>query len=144
MLPAPRASACPRAHCKAVRRLSPAERAPSRRAAFAASCCIVESCARASRVAWCGVLPGGRRQAAGGRYRGARVVTGMGCAGAGVSQADRAEPQVVESMAGLNVTAVTCGMFHTLCLVLHTHVTHVAHALREATRLTPRAVSSKC
>jgi len=37
--------------------------------------------------------------------------------GGGISQADRSVPQLVESMAGRSVSALACGMFHTLCLV---------------------------
>ena len=37
--------------------------------------------------------------------------------GSGLSQLDRRAPEVVETMAGRVVTAVACGMFHTLCVV---------------------------
>ena len=37
--------------------------------------------------------------------------------GAGLSQCDRFVPDMVESMPALPVAALSCGMFHTLCLV---------------------------
>jgi hypothetical protein len=41
----------------------------------------------------------------------------MAKSGGGQSQADRHLPEAVQSMKNLPVSALACGMFHTLCLV---------------------------